>query len=211
MKDHSDAYCYSGNLIKHVGSMSNMEKKEQIRLSATKIIAQEGFYKTKVQAIADDANIAVGTIYIYFKNKDGILDYIFEAQHEKIISFSEELEKKNIPPLEKIKKILEFHFRQLKDNPDLAKVLVQESKGPPGNELQWIKNDAIGVPEMFHKMLDESKQKGEIMDIDTELFGAIIFSMGRETAYLLQVNGKDDKQYNVFEEVVTFIINGIKR
>jgi TetR/AcrR family fatty acid metabolism transcriptional regulator len=106
---------------------------------------------------------------------------------------------------------LEFHFNQLKNNPDLAKVLMQEGKGPPENELQWIKNDSIGVPEIFHQMLDESKQKGEIQDIDTELFGAIIFSIERETAYLLQVKGKSDKQYNVFKELVTFIINGIKR
>lgn len=188
-----------------------MEKKELIRLSATKIIAKEGFCKTKVQAIADDAEIAVGTVYIYFKNKDGILDYIFETQHKKIVKFTEELEKRNIPPLDKIKKLLKFHFKELEDNPDLAKVLVQESMGSPLNELQWIKNDSIGVPEIFHKMLDESKQKGEIRDIDTELFGAIIFFIGRETAYLLQVKGKADNQYNVFEELVTFIFNGIKR
>jgi len=55
-----------------------MNKKDIIRLSATKIIAEEGFYKTRVQAIADDAEIAVGTVYIYFKDKDDILDYIFE-------------------------------------------------------------------------------------------------------------------------------------
>jgi len=187
-----------------------VEKKDLIRLSATKIIAKEGFYKTKVQEIADDAKIAVGTVYIYFENKDGILDYIFETQHKKIVIFCEELEKKKIPPLEKIKKLLEFHFKEMKTNPDLAKVLVQEGRGPPENELPWIKNDSIGVPEIFHKMLDESKQKGEIKDIDTEIFGSIIFFMGRETAYLLQVNGKSDKQYNVFEEVVTFIIDGIK-
>jgi len=76
-----------------------MKKKELIRLSATKIIAKEGFHKTKVQDIADDAEIAVGTVYIYYKNKDGILDYIFETQHKKIVKFSKELEKKNIPPL----------------------------------------------------------------------------------------------------------------
>ncbi|MHB8064404.1 MAG: TetR/AcrR family transcriptional regulator [Ruminiclostridium sp.] len=188
-----------------------MEKKELIRLSATKIFAKEGFYKTKVQAIADDAEIAVGTVYIYYKNKDGILDYIFEAQHKKIVTFSEELEKKDIPALDKVKKLLEFHFKELKDNPDLAKVLAQESKGPPVNELPWIKNDSIGIPEIFHKMLNESKQDGEIRDIDTELFGSIIFFIGRETAYLLQVHGKKDKQYKVFKELVTFIINGIKR
>ena len=188
-----------------------MEKKELIRLSATKIFAKEGFYKTKVQDIADDAEIAVGTVYIYYKNKDGILDYIFEAQHKKIVTFSEELEKKDIPPLEKIKKLLKFHFKQLKNNPDLAKVLSQESRSPIENEMKWVKNDSIGVPEIFQKMLDESKQEGEIRDINTELFGAIIFFIGRETAYLLQVRGKKDKQYNVFKELVTFIINGIKK
>jgi len=187
-----------------------MEKKELIRLSATKIFAKEGFNKTKIQAIADDAEIAVGTVYIYFKNKDGILDYIFEAQHKKIVAFSEELEKKNIPPLVKIKRLLRYHFKELENNPDLAKVLVQESKGAPENELQWIKNDSIGIPGIFQKMLDESKQDGEIRDIDTELFGAIIFFIGRETAYLLQVQENKGKQYNVFKELVKFIINGIK-
>lgn len=188
-----------------------MTKKELIRLSATKIIAKEGFYKTKIQAIADDAEIAVGTVYIYFKNKDGILDYIFETQHKKIVNFSEMLEKRNIPPLDKIKKLLKFHFEELADNPDLAKVLTQEGGGPPVKELQWINKDSIGVPEIFHKMLDESKQKGEIRDIDTEIFGSIIFFIGRETAYLLQVKGKNDKQYNIFKDLITFIINGIKR
>jgi len=122
-----------------------VEKKDLIRLSATKIIAKEGFYKTKVQEIADDAKIAVGTVYIYFRNKDGILDYIFETQHKKIVTFCEELEKKTIPPLGKIKKLLEFHFKEMENNPDLTKVLVQESRGPPENELQWIKNDSFGT------------------------------------------------------------------
>jgi TetR/AcrR family fatty acid metabolism transcriptional regulator len=188
-----------------------MEKKELIRLSATKIIAKEGFYKTKVQSIADDAEIAVGTVYIYYKNKDGILDYIFEAQHKKIIEYSKKLERENIPPLDKIKKILKFHFKELGDNPDLAKVLSQESVDSPADGLPWIKSGSVGVPEIFRKMLDESKLKGEIRDIDTELFGAVIYFVGVETAYLLQVQGKQDKHYKIFKELVTFIINGIKK
>ena len=60
-----------------------MDKKELIRLSAIKIMAKDGFHKTKIQSIAKDADIAVGTVYIYFKSKAGILDYIFETQHKK--------------------------------------------------------------------------------------------------------------------------------
>lgn len=188
-----------------------MNKKDLICLSATKIIAEEGFSKTKVQAIADDAEIAVGTVYIYFKNKDEILDYIFESQHQRIITYSEGLENKNIPPLDKIKKILKYHFKELKNHPELAKVLSQEGGGSLENKLPGMKHDSFGVPEKFHKMLDESKQLGEIRDIDTEIFGSVIFFVGRETAYLLQVKGKNDTYYKAFEELVTFIINGIKK
>ena len=188
-----------------------MQKRDLIRLSATKIIAEEGFHKTKVQDIADDAKVAVGTVYIYFKNKDEILDYIFESQHKKIVAFSAQLEKQNLPPLEKIKEILKFHFEELKNHPDLAKVLSQEGGGSFENQLPGMQNDSFGVPEIFHKMLDESKKRGEIRDIDTEIFGSVIFFVGRETAYLLQIKGRKDKQYKVFEELVTFIVNGIKK
>jgi len=188
-----------------------MKKKDLIRLSATKIIAEEGFYKTKVQAIADDAEIAVGTVYIYFKGKDDILDYIFETQHTRIVDFIDALEKKNIPPLEKIKRILKYHFEELKNNPNLAKVLSQEGGGSIRNQLDGMKDDSLGVPEIFQRILEESKEKGEIRDIDTEMFASIIFFVGRETAYLLQVKGKDDKYYTAFEELVTFIVNGIKK
>ena len=188
-----------------------MHKKDLIRISATKIIAEEGFYKTKVQAIADNAEISVGTVYIYFKNKDEILDYIFESQHKRIIAFSEELEKKNLPPLDIIKKILKFHFEELKNNPDLAKVLSQEGGGSLENKLHGMKNDSFGVPEIFRKMLNESKQNGEIRDINTEIFGSVIFFVGRETAHFMQVKGINDINFKAFEELVTFIINGIKK
>jgi len=187
-----------------------MNKKELIRLSATKIIAEEGFYKTKVQDIAEDAEIAVGTVYIYFKNKDDILDYIFESQHTKMSEFIGRLEKGEISPLEKIKRILKYHFKEMENHPDLAKVLSQEGTGPLKNQDSEMKDDSLGVPDIFQKMLEDSKEIGEIRDIDAEMFGYVIFFVGRETAYLLQIKGKKDRYYKAFEELLTFIVNGIK-
>jgi TetR/AcrR family fatty acid metabolism transcriptional regulator len=53
-----------------------------------------------------------------------------------------------------------FHFEELKNNPDLAKVLSQEGGGLLHNKLHVMKNDSFGVPKIFQKMLNESKQKG---------------------------------------------------
>jgi TetR/AcrR family transcriptional regulator, fatty acid metabolism regulator protein len=188
-----------------------MDKKELVRLSATKIIAKEGFHKTKVQSIADDAKIAVGTVYIYYKNKESILDYIFETQNKKIAEFSKSLENLSTPPFDKIKKILRFHLKELGDNPSLAKVLAQESRGPPMNGTVWTKDESVGVPEIFRIILEDLKLKGKIRDIDTQLFGAIIFFVGIETAYLLQIQGKKDKHLKEFNDLITFIINGIEK
>jgi TetR/AcrR family fatty acid metabolism transcriptional regulator len=52
-----------------------MNKKEYTNLLATKAIAEEVHYKTEVKAITDNAEMAIGTIYMYFKSKEEILDY----------------------------------------------------------------------------------------------------------------------------------------
>ena len=53
-----------------------MKSKERPQLLSKKIIAEEALYKTEVQEMKDSAEMAVGTIYMYFKNKEEILDYI---------------------------------------------------------------------------------------------------------------------------------------
>ncbi|MBP1917679.1 TetR family transcriptional regulator [Youngiibacter multivorans] len=52
-----------------------MNKKELTGLLATKIVEKGSFYRTEVQAIADNAERDVGTVYMNFKNKEEILDY----------------------------------------------------------------------------------------------------------------------------------------
>jgi len=48
----------------------DINKKKRILEAATTIIAQKGYHGTKVSDIAKLAEVADGTIYLYFKNKD---------------------------------------------------------------------------------------------------------------------------------------------
>jgi AcrR family transcriptional regulator len=50
------------------------KKRSEIRDAALEIFARKGFENTTVQEIADKANISKGTIYLYFKTKEDILD-----------------------------------------------------------------------------------------------------------------------------------------
>ncbi|OQX65568.1 MAG: hypothetical protein B6I38_01165 [Anaerolineaceae bacterium 4572_5.1] len=83
------------------------ERKEQITEAATKVFAEQGFDKARMDDIATEANLSKGTLYLYFKSKDAIikhlLDKLFEREFadlqsltddprpasEKLITFSE--------------------------------------------------------------------------------------------------------------------------
>lgn len=55
------------------------EYRSQTILSAAQaLFAEKGFRKTSVDAIADQAEVSVGTVYFYFKNKEELLIHLFD-------------------------------------------------------------------------------------------------------------------------------------
>jgi TetR/AcrR family fatty acid metabolism transcriptional regulator len=65
-------------------SVRGGDKRERILLSAMRVFASKGFFGAKVSDIAEDAGVADGTIYLYFKSKDDLLISLFEEQMEKV-------------------------------------------------------------------------------------------------------------------------------
>mgnify|MGYP006781963975 CR=1 FL=1 len=54
------------------------DKREAILRAAIKVFAGKGYFNSKVADIAGEAGIADGTVYLYFKSKDEILEEILE-------------------------------------------------------------------------------------------------------------------------------------
>ncbi len=54
------------------------DKRDRILSAALTVFAAKGFYNTKVSEIAQEAKVADGTIYNYFKSKDDLLICLFE-------------------------------------------------------------------------------------------------------------------------------------
>ena len=62
------------------------DKHQRIIKAALKVFSKKGFYNSKVSEIAKEAEVADGTIYLYFKNKDDILISVFETEMKKMIN-----------------------------------------------------------------------------------------------------------------------------
>lgn len=188
-----------------------MNKKELIKQHAVDVIAENGYFGTTPKMIAASAGIAVGTIYLYFKSKEEILDFIFAEEFSKRKKFLESMNKNQHSVYKKVELFLDFHFRELADNESLGTVLIQESNNPQLQKLEGIQRFITELPEIFTDMLLEAQKKGEIRDLDPRFIAEVIFHSIRGAV----MNVKKETTKKVYvdrrEELKMFIWHAIKK
>ena len=96
-------------------------KQDLIRNAAIRVFARKGFHATRAEEIAEEAGIAVGTIYNYFESKAQILLSIFEREFDEEVGLYESLAKSGVSVRERFSKILSAHFARLAESRDLAR------------------------------------------------------------------------------------------
>ncbi|MDF2041171.1 MULTISPECIES: TetR/AcrR family transcriptional regulator [unclassified Pantoea] len=62
-----------------------MNRSEEILEAAEYCMRQKGFYQTSVQSIARQANVSVGLIYKYYKNKEAIIEALIKSVVQRMI------------------------------------------------------------------------------------------------------------------------------
>jgi len=103
-----------------------IDKYDRIIDAAIKVFARKGFHKARVSDIADEANVADGTIYLYFKNKDDLLITIFEEKLQEIIDLFIAKLRGEPDPVSKLARFICLHFSMMEQYPDLAAILTVE-------------------------------------------------------------------------------------
>ncbi len=153
-----------------------LNKKEVIRNAAIRVMSQKGFYNTKTAEIAHEADVAVGTIYNYFKNKEDILDYIFKFELEKRLNNLEKMKEMKLDFWEKLNKFLEFHFMEVKENMALGEILVREKDFPKKDGSDSINKYLTMIPKLLKEELKKAIENGEIKaENDPEITANMIF------------------------------------
>ena len=152
------------------------QKKELIRAAAITVLSKQGFYNTKASQIAEEAGIAVGTIYNYFANKEAILDYIFEVELQKRLTMLKEVAKEENDLWSKMAFFFHQHFQEIKKNPAVGEILVREKEFPKKNGSISITNYLTKIPLLLEKLILKAQEEGEVKaDINPTLASSFIF------------------------------------
>jgi len=177
-------------------------KREIIRKAAIEVIAKEGFHRATSDKIAAEAGIAVGTIYYYFQNKEDILAYIFQEEFEKRAHVLEELKKSSIHPLLKIRRQLEYHFQQVRDDDKVTKIILREKHLPfsiPGGVKKFG-----GIPKFIQEVLDEGVASEQLRPCNPEVLSLAIFGIieGIVGRYILEKEQNANRSGDILDQAV---------
>lgn len=136
------------------------DKHERILKAALKVFAEKGFYNTRISEVAKEANVADGTIYLYFKNKDDLLISLFEEEMGKICrSMREEMNKTN-DLSEKLRKFAASHLNMNTRNRALAEVIQVEIRQSTKFMREYVNKGFIEYVNLVREVIREGQEKG---------------------------------------------------
>jgi AcrR family transcriptional regulator len=103
-----------------------VDKRRQILDAAIRVFARQGFHSTRVADIADEAGVAYGLVYHYFKSKDEVLNELFSERWSLLLAAIEEADRGEAAPRAKLEAVAGFIVDSYRHDPELMKVIIVE-------------------------------------------------------------------------------------
>ncbi|CAN5506563.1 N/A [soil metagenome] len=103
-----------------------VDRRRQILEAAVRVFARQGFHACRVSDIADEAGVAYGLVYHYFKSKDQVLNELFVERWSLLLAAIDEVDTQKITPREKLDSVARFIIESYRYDPELMKVIIVE-------------------------------------------------------------------------------------
>ena len=162
------------------------EKKRAIALAAIPLLAKFGLAKTSVEAIALSANVAKGTVYLYFKTKEEIILEIWNYANELLYKDREERYKTCTTAYEKLVVYFDYSIIEEKHSIDaLLKILAMNMaiilNLSHSGLVKNYKIERFKEIEDLEKIVKEGVRSKEFKEIDTLLVATLFANMFKGT------------------------------
>ena len=186
-------------------------KYKQIIDAAVIVIAENGYHQAQVSKIAKQANVADGTIYLYFKNKEDILISVFTEKMAVFVNNLKEIIKGETSSSDKLLKMIDNHFRVLATDHHLA-IVTQLELRQSNKDIRLKINDVLKeYLSLLDHILIEGLENGEFnKEMDIRLARHMVFGTIDETITTWVMN---DQKYDLMKlapKVQKLLLSGMK-
>src|SRR6201987_3461022 len=102
------------------------DKRRQLLDAAVRVFARKGFHASRVGDIAEEAGVAHGLLYHYFRSKDQVLEAVFHDNWSLLIARIESVEETDEPAADQLRHVAAIVLRTWLHLPDVVRVVIRE-------------------------------------------------------------------------------------
>jgi len=187
-------------------------KREAILRAATRVFARNGYFSSKVADIARAADVADGTVYLYFKSKEEILHSIFDQNMAEAIAACRQLIENSRDPREKLRRIATLHLERLGADRDLAVVFQVELRGSTKFMQEFSAAGFAEYLDLLRKIFEEGQRAGVFRkDLNAKVVSKILFGALDEMATNWIISKRSYKLEPMAEIVMDVFLGGVSQ
>ncbi|HHW10875.1 MAG TPA: TetR/AcrR family transcriptional regulator [Firmicutes bacterium] len=176
--------------------------------AAEKVFAEVGFHKAKVEEIAEVANVAKGTVYLYFKSKKDILQALMKDRMSRLIPMIEKELEKTARIRSKIHSIIQVHFQFYQEQKEFITILYgqlgQIAEGMEGPAKQGLEN----LERMITGLFKQGMESGVLRRTDARALAQAFIAMINAVAFNWVIDSNDSSPDKLIDFVYQLFAQG---
>ena len=195
------------------------ENRRQVILDAALTVMQShGLHGLSIDLIAQETNLAKGTIYLYFKNKEEILSILTIRARTLLIKDFQKIEKNKESNIEQLKSILKSNYLFYKKNPlyyDLVSLYEVNNRMTETEEMQ---QSGEKIMKIVVGIAGKAREEGTLNPkISPVILAMSLWGMAVGMLQLIKVRGaimKDKlniSEKDLLNSFIQLLENGVKK
>lgn len=185
------------------------DKRRMILDAAVIAFAGKGFHACRVSDIADEANVAYGLVYHYFRSKDEVLDTLFLERWNVLLEVITEIDGQELPARDKLYSIASFIVDSYRHDPDLMKVIIVEVTRAANSFGRTHLKTIREAYALIAGIVEKAQADGSFRDAVTPGFAALAFYGAIEqvlTGWIFDMLPRGEEE---FDQAKAFIVETI--
>jgi len=190
---------------------SREQKRKRILRAAIVVFAEKGFFSARMADIAKQANVADGTLYLYFEGKEHLLISVFDDIMKRFVDRIRSDVETVDSPLERLRVLVRIHLETLGQDLPLAHVLQIETRHSRRFMNLFTRGRLGEYLDLIRSIIEEGQADGSIRDdIPPGLAINLVFGAVDElvTSWLLEDEPRD--LAGQAEQIMMLLTDGLK-
>ena len=165
-------------------------RRESILAAAESVMSSHGIHGLSIDLIANETQLAKGTIYLYFKSKEEILSFLSVKARKLLLKEFQKITEKELTPIEKIKELVYTNYSFYKKEPLYYDLVSLYEVNNTLTETEEMHESGQDISNLITGIITQAKEDGSLNpNINPMYFSFCMWGMTVGVFQLIKVRG----------------------